>query len=161
MYKKILVPVDGSPTSNAGLAEALRLAKEAGAALRIFHLVDELVAMSSVDGAGVYAGDLIEMLKQDGRRIVEKAAAMARRKGVQAESVMQEGLGGSAADAIVKQARKWHADLIVLGTHGRRGVKRLVMGSDAEQVIRMTPVPVLLVRSKEAGAGAARRRRPS
>jgi len=161
MYKKILVPVDGSPTSNAGLTEALRLAKESGAALRIFHLVDELVAISSMDGAGAYAGDLIEMLKQDGRRIVEKAAALARRKGVLAESVMQEGLGGSAADAIVKQAKKWRADLIVLGTHGRRGVKRLVMGSDAEQVIRMTPVPVLLVRSKEAGGGAARRsRRP-
>jgi nucleotide-binding universal stress UspA family protein len=62
---------------------------------------------------------------------------------------MIESFGGRAADFIVQQANKWGADLIVLGTHGRRGVKRLVMGSDAEQVVRTTRVPVLLVRSKE------------
>jgi nucleotide-binding universal stress UspA family protein len=65
---------------------------------------------------------------------------------------MIESFGGRAADFIVEQARKWRADLIVLGTHGRRGVRRLVMGSDAEQVIRATRVPVLLVRSKATPA---------
>jgi nucleotide-binding universal stress UspA family protein len=62
---------------------------------------------------------------------------------------MIESFGGRAADFIVAQANKWRADLIVLGTHGRRGVKRLVMGSDAEQVVRTTRVSVLLVRSKK------------
>ena len=149
MYKKILVPIDGSPASNLGLYEAIRLAKEQGAKLRLFHLVDEYIAVSSPDGMAFSNTDnLLESLRQGGKKIIEKAEALARRNGLTPESVMLESFGGRAADFIVAQARKWRADLIVLGTHGRRGVKRLVMGSDAEQVVRTTPVPVLLVRSK-------------
>lgn len=150
MYKKILVPIDGSPASNLGLNEAIKLAKDQGAKLRLFHLVDEYVAVSSMDGVTVDTGDLLDALRQTGKKIVAKAEAQARRHGLAPEAVMLESFGGRAADFIVQQAKKWGADLIVLGTHGRRGVKRLVMGSDAEQVIRTTPVPVLLVRSKTA-----------
>lgn len=148
MYQKILVPIDGSPASNLGLNEAVKLAKDQGAKLRLFHLVDEYVAVSGTDGTALYSGDLLEALRQGGRKIVEKAEALARRNGLTPESVMLERFGGRAADFIVQQANKWGADLIVLGTHGRRGVKRLVMGSDAEQVVRTTRVPVLLVRAK-------------
>lgn len=149
MYKKILVPIDGSPTSRLGLGEAIKLAKDQGAKLRLFHLVDEYIAVSGPEGmAFTNTDDLLECLRQNGRRIIENAEALARRGGIKAESVMLESFGGRAADFIIEQANKWKADLIVLGTHGRRGVKRLVMGSDAEQVIRMTRVPVLLVRSK-------------
>ena len=147
MYKKILVPIDGSPTSNLGLNEAIKLAKDQGAKLRLFHLVDEYYAVSSSDIASS-ADDLIEALRQGGKKILEKAETLARRDGLTPESVMIESFGGRAADFIVQQAKKWGADLIVLGTHGRRGAKRLVMGSDAEQVVRTTRVPVLLVRSK-------------
>lgn len=148
MYKKILVPVDGSPASTLGLNEAIKLARDQGAKLRLFHLVDEYVAVSSSDGVVLTTGDLFEALRQSGRKIIERAEAMARRNGLTPESVMLESFGGRAADFIVQQANKWGADLIVLGTHGRRGVKRLVMGSDAEQVVRTARVPVLLVRSK-------------
>jgi nucleotide-binding universal stress UspA family protein len=149
MYKKILVPIDGSPASNLGLNEAIKLAKDQGAKLRLFHLVDEYIAVSSPDGmAFSNTDDLFDALRQSGKKIVEKAEALARRNGLTPESVMLESFGGRAADFIVQQANKWGADLIVLGTHGRRGVKRLVMGSDAEQVVRTTRVPVLLVRSK-------------
>jgi nucleotide-binding universal stress UspA family protein len=149
MYKKILVPIDGSPASNLGLNEAIKLAKDQGAKLRLFHLVDEYIAVSSPDGmAFSNTDDLLESLRDGGKKIIEKAEALARRNGLTPESVMLESFGGRAADFIVEQATKWRADLIVLGTHGRRGVKRLVMGSDAEQVVRTTPVPVLLVRSK-------------
>ena len=149
MYKKILVPIDGSPASNLGLNEAIKLAKDQGAKLRLFHLVDEYIAVSSPDGVALlFTGDLLEALRQGGKKIIEKAEALARRHGLTPESVMLESFGGRAADFIVQQANKWGADLIVLGTHGRRGVKRLVMGSDAEQVVRTTRVPVLLVRSK-------------
>ena len=148
MYKKILVPIDGSPASSLGLTEAIKLAKDQGAKLRLFHLVDEYVAVSSMDGVTLDTGDLLDALRQTGKKIVAKAEAQARRHGLTPEAVMLESFGGRAADFIVQQAKKWGADLIVLGTHGRRGVKRLVMGSDAEQVIRTTPVPVLLVRSK-------------
>ncbi len=159
MYRKILVPIDGSPASNLGLDEAIRLAKDQGAKLRLFHLVDEFVAVSGPDSATVYSGDLIEALRQDGKRIIEKAEVLARAKGLTPESVMLESFGGRAADSIVQQAKKWGADLIVLGTHGRRGVKRLVMGSDAEQVVRTAPVPVLLVRSKQKPRASAKRSR--
>jgi nucleotide-binding universal stress UspA family protein len=149
MYKKILVPIDGSPASNLGLNEAIKLAKDQGAKLRLFHLVDEYIAVSSPDGVAFSnTDDLLESLRQGGKKIIEKAEALARRHGLTPESVMLESFGGRAADFIVQQANKWGADLIVLGTHGRRGVKRLVMGSDAEQVVRTTRVPVLLVRSK-------------
>ena len=151
MYKKILVPIDGSPASNLGLNEAIRLAKDQCAKLRLFHLVDEYIAVSSPDGmAFSNTDDLFDALRQSGKKIIEKAEALARRNGLTPESVMLESFGGRAADFIVQQANKWGADLIVLGTHGRRGVKRLVMGSDAEQVVRTTRVPVLLVRSKAA-----------
>jgi len=157
VYKKILVPIDGSPASNLGLNEAIKLAKDQGAKLRLFHLVDEYVAVSSTDGTILYAGDLLEALRQGGKKIIEKAEALARRNGLTPESVMLESFGGRAADFIVQQANKWGADLIVLGTHGRRGVKRLVMGSDAEQVVRTTRVPVLLVRSKAAPRASRKR----
>jgi nucleotide-binding universal stress UspA family protein len=147
MYKKILAPIDGSPASNLGLNEAIKLAKDQGAKLRLFHLVDEYIAVSSPDGmAFSNTDDLLESLRDGGKKIIEKAEALARRNGLTPESVMLESFGGRAADFIVEQATKWRADLIVLGTHGRRGIKRLVMGSDAEQVVRTTPVPVLLVR---------------
>jgi len=146
MYKKILVPVDGSPTSRLGLNEAIKMAKDHHAKLRLFHLVDEYAGMSG--SVIMDAGDLFEALRQSGRYILKRAETLARRKGLAPESVMLESFGGRAADFIVQQANEWGADLIVLGTHGRRGVKRLVMGSDAEQVVRTAPVPVLLVRSK-------------
>ena len=149
VYRRILVPIDGSPTSNLGLNEAIKLAKDQGAKLRLFHLVDEFIAVSSSEGmAFANTDDLLESLRQGGKKIIEKAEALARRNGLTPESVMLESFGGRAADFIVQQANKWRADLIVLGTHGRRGVKRLVMGSDAEQVVRTTRVPVPLVRSK-------------
>jgi nucleotide-binding universal stress UspA family protein len=146
MYKKILVPIDGSPASRLGLNEAIKMAKDHRAKLRLFHLVDEYAGMSS--SVILDAGDLFEALRQSGRKILKRAEALVRRNGLAPESVMLESFGGRAADFIVQQADEWGADLIVLGTHGRRGVKRLVMGSDAEQVVRTTPVPVLLVRSK-------------
>lgn len=157
MYQRIFVPIDGSPASNLGLNEAIKLAKDQGAKLRLFHLVDEYFAVSSTDAMAFSNSDaLIESLRQGGKKIVEKAEALARRNGLVPESVILESFGGRAADYIVRQANKWRADLIVLGTHGRRGVKRLVMGSDAEQVVRTSRVPVLLVRGK-AAARASRK----
>jgi nucleotide-binding universal stress UspA family protein len=146
-YKRILVPVDGSPTSRSGLREALELAKGQGATVQLVHVVDQhYMAMKGMESsAGL--NDMMESLKRSGRGILKNAQAMADRAGVRATSVLLETLTGPAADPIVRQARKWGADLIVLGTHGRRGVRRLIMGSDAEQIVRNSPVPVMLVRS--------------
>ena len=158
MYKKILVPIDGSSTSNLGIREAMKLAKEQRAKLRLVHVVDELVIVSSPE-ALVPVGDIAGMLRDAGKKILDKAKALVEKAGASADTVLIERFGGRAADSIIAEAKKWPADLIVLGTHGRRGVRRMVLGSDAEEVVRSSPVPALLVRSKTAGYRTARRRR--
>jgi nucleotide-binding universal stress UspA family protein len=108
MYKRILVPIDGSPTSNLGLNEAIKLARDQSAKLRLIHLVDEYTAMSSADVmAYSNTDDLLESMRQGGRKIIDKAEALARRNGVTPEFVMIENFGGRAADFIVAQAKKW------------------------------------------------------
>lgn len=146
-YKRILVPVDGSRTSQLGLKEAIGLAKAQRATLMLVHVVDEHVIVMSSMEAGAYLGDLRPSLVKSGRRILRKAEEAVRKAKLGCKTVLLETMVAPAADLIVRQAKKWRADLIVLGTHGRRGVRRLVMGSDAEQIVRTSPVPVLLVRS--------------
>ncbi|HEX7055418.1 MAG TPA: universal stress protein [Burkholderiales bacterium] len=148
-YKRILVPVDGSATSKAGLREAIGIAKGQKASLQLVHVVDyHAVAMSGLD-AGAYLDRLIDGLTDSGKRILQRAEEQVRKSGVPVTSVLLESPAGPAADAIVRQAKKAKADLIVIGTHGRRGVRRLLMGSDAEQVVRNAPVPVMLVRAPD------------
>ena len=147
-YKRILVPVDGSATSKAGLREAIALAKGQGASLLLVHVADQhYIALMGMESSAAGISEMMEGVKRAGRGILKSAQAAADKAGVKANSVLLETLTGPAADLIVKQAKKSGADLIVLGTHGRRGVRRLLMGSDAEQVVRNAPVPVMLVRS--------------
>jgi len=147
-YRRILVAVDGSRAAARGLREAIRLAKAEAATLFIVHVVDEFQAFAYADAmAATPAVELVPMLRAEGERIIAKAAALASKHRVRAKTVLREMIGGPAAYPIVREARRVGADLIVLGTHGRRGVRRLVLGSDAEQVVRTASVPVLLVRT--------------
>ena len=146
VYRRILVPVDGSSTSIAGLNEALRLARNQKARIRLIHIVDERMIFSTAE-AGMNIEPVIDSLKSGGKRILEHAAKLAAARGVRAETDMVENAASQVADVLVSRARRWRADLVVMGTHGRRGVNRLVLGSDAELVVRNSPVPVLLVRS--------------
>src|SRR5262245_3210472 len=146
VYKRILVPVDGSTTSMAGLDEALRLAKNQKARLRLLHIVDERMIFSNAE-AGLNVEPVIDSLKKGGKRILERAAKLASARGVRADSELAENATSRVADVLVARARRWRADLIVMGTHGRRGVNRLVLGSDAELVVRSSPVPVRRIRS--------------
>ena len=86
-------------------------------------------------------------MREGGRLVLERASALVRQQGVECETALLESVGGPAADFIVSQAEEWPADLIVMGTHGRRGLRRLAMGSDAEGVMRRAPVPLMLVRN--------------
>ena len=90
--------------------------------------------------------DVVPMLKEGGEKVLAKAKALATKSEVKPHTLLREMLSGRATDPIVREAKKLGADLIVLGTHGRRGVRRIVLGSDAEQVVRNASVPVLLVR---------------
>jgi nucleotide-binding universal stress UspA family protein len=146
MYKRILVPVDGSATSKRGLAEAIKLARSGGARLRLLHVVDEVALIAGLPDA-VYTQELFDTVRGSGKRVLARALAQAKTRGVRADSRLVENFSRRVADVIVREARKWRADLLVLGTHGRRGVTRMVMGSDAELVVRHAPAPVLLVRA--------------
>jgi nucleotide-binding universal stress UspA family protein len=147
MYHKILVPIDGSETSSRGLDEAIRLAKIHGGELRLVHLVNEFI-LDVTYGPGLYAENLIDSLRAGGRAILEGAMTAAQGAGVKAECVLLESIGGVPADFILAQAKEWNADLIVMGTHGRRGLLRLALGSNADLVIRGTTIPVMLIRAK-------------
>jgi len=156
MFKNILVAVDGSATSKRGLAEAIRLARDQGAALTILHVVDESWLFKNMgmgmDGAAYYMSDMIKDAVKAGKAILTESLVMARINGVKAATVLVEDMLLPVSDVIAHRAKKVRADLVVLGTHGRRGIRRLVMGSDAEGVLRQSKVPVLLVRAREVAA---------
>ena len=151
MYQRILVPVDGSHTATRGLQEAVELAKSQGAELRLMHVVDESVLTLNPE-AIVGTGELVDDIVNAGKQALKNARALAERHGVKADTVMYENLTGRVAALVLEEAKKWHADLIVMGTHGRRGITHAVLGSDAETVVRSSPVPVLLVRAPEVVA---------
>jgi len=146
MYARILVAVDGSPNSEHALRHAVGLAKGLSASLCILHVVDigllPLEPELSID---------FDALFKARHAAAEKILAAAR------DSVQASGLAVEArlldtatptqhvAAAIAAEAANWRADLIVQGTHGRRGIERWLLGSVAEGVARRASVPVLLV----------------
>lgn len=156
MYAKILVPVDGSQASAAGLTEATKIAKSQGSEIRLIHVVNDLILDYSY-GSGVFACDALEELRKVGAGILETAELAARREGIKTSSVLLESIGGPASGLILAEAKAWPADLVVMGTHGRRGLARLVMGSDAEAVVRACTVPVLLVHGAARSSAVAPR----
>ena len=145
MYKRILVPVDGSETSNRALVAALQLARESGGRVRLLHAIDELASL----GAFEYSGQVLEAARKGGAKALDEARAIAVAGGVPAEHKLAEVAGQGLGEVVADEARNWPADLIVIGTHGRRGVSRVLLGSGAEQVLRLAPVPVLAVRTPE------------
>lgn len=145
MYKHILVAVDGSDTSNVALKEALTLAKEQHSALRLVHVVDLTLAYSDAAAPSLLAYQ--KALEAAGEKVIADCSAAVRTAGVDFDSnlIVIEALGQHVYDAIEEEAKRWPADLIVIGTHGRRGVRRLFLGSVAEGLVRVSSKPVLLV----------------
>lgn len=158
MFKRILVPIDGSATSNLGLQQAIQLAKDQKATLLLLHVVDESPLIQSAIADGALFTNLLKSLAENGEKILLKAEGLARQKRVKTHTTLVENSLGPVADAILKQAKKLRADLIVIGTHGRRGGARLIMGSDAENVVRQSTVPVLLIRSKTRAASRGKKK---
>lgn len=160
MYRRILCPLDGSGPSVAGLREAVGLARQYGARLRLLHVVDDLVTAPLALGAGAPGGFacVVDALRDEGRKLLARAAEDAQAEAVAAEPVQLEAQGRSVAEVILGEAEQWGADLLVMGTHGRRGLNRLLLGSDAEGVVREASVPVLLTRKNAGRGGAARER---
>jgi nucleotide-binding universal stress UspA family protein len=148
MYRRILVPIDGSSTSTLGVEHALKLAKDQDAVVRVLNVLDDTYMLPVVDAYPVAdMSFLLDSVKATGEDALSRALALAQRHRVKAERAMVESRGRRVSDVILDQARRWRADVIVMGTHGRRGLNRLLLGSDAERVLHETKVPVLLVRA--------------
>lgn len=147
MYKKVLVPVDGSAASMRGLDEAIELAKATGATLHLVHVLGEHVVDVSYAPPG-YFEQLSRSMREAGTKLLAAAEARVRQENVDCDSDLLDVSGAPAAAAILSQAERLSVDLIVMGTHGRRGLRRLALGSDAEMVLRSSRVPVLLVRDR-------------
>lgn len=145
-YHQILVPVDGSPTSQKALHEAIRLAQLTGARLRLIHIVDELSYVNGFEPAMNYLNEIIPLMREAGEKLLAHERQKALDKGVEVDSVLMVEGPGRICDHVAEQARRAKADLIVVGSHGRRGIGRVLLGSDAEQIVRHAPVPVLVVR---------------
>jgi nucleotide-binding universal stress UspA family protein len=146
MYQSILVPTDGSATSSKGLDEAIALAKLTGGRIRLLHVVDTMPMAIAAEGLVGFSADVLPLLRSSGQAILDVARKRAEAEGIAVDATLREVIAGRVCDAVMEEASSWPADLIVLGTHGRRGVGRLLLGSDAEQVLRSATVPVLLVR---------------
>lgn len=148
MYSKILVAVDGSGTSLHALQQAIELARNLSATLRIVHVVDmnwlPLGPELAIDIEAISA-----VRRSAGEKILAAARETAQKAGLEAESTLMETETPTqhVAETIAKEASRWPADLVVLGTHGRRGFERMLLGSVAEGMARRSPVPVLLIPS--------------
>ncbi|MGR4870442.1 universal stress protein [Variovorax sp. LARHSF232] len=154
MYQRILVPIDGSETSTRGLDEALRLAQLSHGQVRLVHAIDELKYVNGFETFAAYNSDVIPLMRESGARILQAGRERAARAGVEADARLFMPVADRVCDVVAEQARSWKADLIVIGTHGRHGVARVLLGSDAEQILRVAPVPVLLVRTQPPGQDA-------
>ena len=154
-YQHILVAVDGSPTSNHAVTEAAGLAKASGGRIRLLNVMDPVAHISGFERPEVYSQEVLPRLRSAGEALLQQARQRVEQQGVPVDTVLIENMDARIAQLVVEHAQTWGADLIVLGTHGRRGLARVLMGSDAEQIARTAPVPVLLVRLPAAADGRA------
>lgn len=148
MFKRILVAVDGSDTATQALQEAIKLAREMQAQLRIVHAVDTVNI--NLDTEFPFPPEVSDALIRQGQGILRHAAAAAKDAGIAVEShlITIDTMGHRIPEVIAADADAWHADLIVISTHGRKGLSRLFLGSIAEGIVRVASKPVLLIRGK-------------
>ena len=143
---QLLVPIDGSPTSAKALVTAINLARLNGARIRLLHVIDELEYVNGFETPRTYQEDLVPLMHAAGENLLTRMHRLATNKCVPCDSVLIEAGAGRVCDHVAQQAKLINADMIVLGSHGRRGLARMFMGSDAEQIVRHAPVPVLVVK---------------
>lgn len=149
MYRSILVPLDGSATSKRGLQEAIQLARGQPCTLHLVHVLMDFPLMVEMASAADYEVSR-KRLRETGEAILAQGREEAAQAGVGCLSELRESEGLRVADILVEQAKRQHCGLIVMGTHGRRGISRATLGSDAEATARLSPVPVLLVKQQDA-----------
>ena len=146
-WRKILCPVDFSDLSRAAMTEALAIAGKTEGRVHLLHVVESQPGAHR--GEGMSAADSLQALVRQARSALAgwRGEGEALLPGRVTDEVAP-GAGGAPADEVTRAAREGDYDLVVMGTHGRRGIRRLVLGSVAEAVVRGAPCPVLVVRPK-------------
>ena len=140
MYKKILVPLDGSSLAEAILPHAQALAKSEGAEIVILRVPlipsSEFLARDATTAAIV-----AEEIEKESRAYIESEVIKLQHEGAQVTGITRDGV---IPETIISVAKETHADVIAMSTHGRSGLQRMLMGSVAEQVVHFSPIPVML-----------------
>ena len=156
LFSRIVVGLDESEPATVAVALAARLAREHDGQLFLCHSVDWLPVISELvaSGATIDTEPIVTELKQAGNALLERAAKTAQQIGVEAHRCATE---GDPAESVLRLAAEHACTVIVMGTHGRRGLKRLALGSTAEGVLRGSTIPVLTVRPDTARAADGRR----
>jgi nucleotide-binding universal stress UspA family protein len=143
LFKKILVPIDGSDTADKAMRMALDMARESLASVRFMHVIDDDRYFSSYE----FSADLRTYAFDNAKKLLQNAMDAAAALGVNADTQLINKPGQRLGENVADEAQNWGADLVVVGTHGRRGLGRVLLGSGAEQVVRLSPVPVLVLRA--------------
>lgn len=145
-FEKILVPIDFGLHSTEAIRRAVDVAAHYGASLTLVYVYEPL-DYALPEGYALYTPEQVGQLLEDFRERLRTTAGQVEAMG--AQGATHEVLTGSAAGEIVEYARAHAFDLIVMGTHGRRGLSHLLMGSVAERVLRTAPCPVLTVKAQD------------
>ena len=141
-FQKILIAIDHGPVAAHAAQTGVELARSLGAEVAFIHAVDP--ALGNATEGGFSPHDLIARAEKDGKKLL---TGLRRRMSLSSSAAFVQ--VGNPAKEIVKAAQYWPADLIVIGSHGREGVLRALLGSVAETVVRHAPCPVLVIRAKE------------
>lgn len=147
MFKHILVPTDGSGFSNKAVAAGARLAQALRAQLLLLHVRSPIESPHHIEGGALSnLGEkvLVQEIEDEERKLLDAALAIAAADGMKAETAFVAGY--SPYDAIIRIAREQHCDLIVMASHGRRGISGFLIGSETQKVLTHTTIPVLIVR---------------
>lgn len=147
MYQRILVATDGSTLSKKAVSSAIAMAQLTGAELVALKVVPRYPQSYFEGGLALPASDIARVEKQwsdHGQAVVDAVAKSATSKGVKVKAVTAK--SDVVSEAIIAAAKKHKCDLIVMASHGRKGIKRLLLGSETQQVLTHSHVPVLVLR---------------
>ncbi len=144
MYQRILVPIDGSATSERALDEAIKFAQQQNSRIELVHVLEDIWYFDNENYLN-YA-ELVQVIHSSGEKILAQAQNKFLQAGVAVDIRLLEAQGERIANVIIHEAKHSLANLIIIGTHGRSGFSRMLLGSVAEGVVRTAPIPVLLIR---------------
>ncbi len=147
MYQRILLATDGSPLSKKAVTSAIDLAAALGAELIALKVIPRY-PQSYFEGSIPLSADEVAKVEQhwteDARAVVDAVKTQGEKKGVTVKAILSK--ADVVSDALIAAAKKHEADLIVMASHGRKGIKRMLLGSETQQVLTHSHIPVLVLR---------------